>query len=386
MNPTSSSNPSLVPVIRPIHTRTELDDFVRLPGQLQQHDAQWIEPLHIERKLHLSSRNPVFEHVTWQGWIAWAGKQPVGRISAQVDSLEQPGPAGEVTGHFGLLEAVDDPAVFAALMTTAEAWLRQKGVQRATGPFSLTINEESGLLVEGFDRPPSMMMGHAPPYYGPRLEAQGYQPAKDLLAYWIRVPEFRFNPAMQQMMDRVRGQVKIRQLDRSHFDEELMSLRDIFNDAWSKNWGFVPFTESEFRDLGNNLKLLVPPDMTLIAEVDGRAAAFIVCMPNLNEAIAPLNGHLLPLGWLRLLWRLKVRPPRTARVPLMGVRKEFQFSRLGPALALLLIEAEWHRCQQRGIEGVELSWILENNAGMRSILEGIGSDIYKRYRIYEKSL
>ncbi len=335
--------------------------------------------------MHLSRKNPVFEHVIWQGWLAWIGDEPVGRICAQIDSLHR-AQHGADTGHFGMLDAVDDPAVFAALLATAEQWLRERGTRRVTGPFSLTINEESGLLVDGFDRPPVMMMGHAAPYCGPRLEGLGYRGAKDLLAYWMRPHDVRYTPAMRRMMDRVRDQVKIRPLDRSRFNAELMTLRDIFNDAWSANWGFLPFTEAEFRELGSNLKLLVPPDMILIAELGGQPAGFIVGMPNLNEAIAPLKGRLLPFGWLRLLWRLKVRPPRTGRVPLMGVRREHHFSRLGPALALLLIEAVQAALIRNGVDQLEMSWILEDNAGMRNILDHIGTEPYKRYRVYEKQL
>lgn len=384
MKPSPVSAPAQ-PVVRPVRNRAELAAFIDLPGQLHRDDAQWIEPLHLERRQHLTSHNPVFEHLTWQGWLAWADGVPVGRISAQVDTLHRQH-HGADTGHFGMLDAIDDPAVFAALIAAAETWLRERGARRITGPFGLTINEESGLLVDGFERPPMMMMGHGRPYYGPRLEALGYRPAKDLLAYWMRPDALHFPPALRRMMERVRPRMRIRPLDRRHHDAELMTLRDIFNDAWAANWGFIPFTAAEFRALGANLKLLVPPDMILIAEVDGEPAAFIVGMPNLNEAIAPLRGRLLPFGWLRLLWRLKVRPPRTGRVPLMGVRRGHHFSRLGPALALLLIEALQPVFIRHGIAAAEMSWILEDNAGMRNILEHIGSTPYKRYRVYAKEL
>ena len=384
VNP-SLSGPQGSLVVRPLRGRADLETFIRLPGRLHRNDPQWIEPLHLERRMHLSNKNPAFEHVTWQGWLAWSGTEPVGRISAQIDALHRER-HGADTGHFGMLDAVDDPTVFAALISAAEEWLAQRGTHRITGPFSLTINEESGLLVEGFDTPPMMMMGHAAPYYGPRLEALGYRGAKDLLAYWMRPPDISYTPAMQRMMDRMRDRIRIRQLDQSRFDAELMTLRDIFNDAWAENWGFIPFTEAEFRELGSNLKLLVPPDMIMIAEVDGEPAGFIVGMPNLNEAAAPLHGRLLPFGWLRLLWRLKVRPPRSARVPLMGVRRGKHFSRLGTVLALLLTEAMKFALLRNNMESLEMSWILEDNSGMRNILEHISAKPYKRYRVYEKQL
>lgn len=382
-NAGSLRSPSAIDV-RAVNGRRDLDTFVRLPGELAQDDPHWVEPLHLERRLHLT-KNPALEHVTWQGFIAWAGDRPVGRISAQIDSLHREY-YGADTGHFGMLDAIDDPNVFAALFAAAETWLREHGARQISGPYSFTINEECGLLVEGFERPPSMMMGHGARHYAAHVETQGYTPAKDLLAYWMSTSGLEFTPTMKRMMDRWRERIHLRPMRRDRFNEELETLRDIFNDAWSNNWGFVPFTDAEFRELGTSLKMLVPPELIQIAEVDGKPVAFIVGLPNLNEAIAPLNGRLWPVGWLRLLWRIKVRGPTTGRVALMGVRREYQFSRLGPTLALVLIETIQAALVRRGIEAVEMSWILEDNAGMRNILEHIGTDLYKRYRLYEKRL
>lgn len=372
-------------VIKPVLSKSDLDLFIRLPGLLYRNDPHWIEPLHFERRQHLSPKNPVFGHLKWQAWIAWADDKPVGRITAQVDTLHRQ-LHGNDTGHFGMLEAIDDPAIFESLMSTAESWLRQEGAHRITGPFNLTINEESGLLVEGFDEPPCALMGHSKPYYGTRVEGLGYQPAVDLLAYWMRTDELNFPPPIRRMMDRVRDRVTIRALNRKNFQAEVKILRDIFNDAWANNWGYIPFTEAEFEELGKNLKLLVPGDLLYIAEVDGEPSAFIVALPNINEAIAPLKGRLLPFGWLRLLWKMKVQGVSTARVPLMGVRQMHQHSRLGPTLALLLIEALYTPFVKHGIQALEMSWILESNTGMRNILEHIGAYIYKRYRVYEKRI
>ena len=372
--------------VLPLQGKRDLQHFIRLPGRLQAADPHWIEPLRLERQMLLSAANPVFEHLRWQGFLAWRDGKPVGRISAQIDQLEQHTGNLRSLGHFGFFDASNDEAVAQALFAAAESWLREAGVNHVTGPFSLTINEESGLLIRGFDRPPAMMMGHAPPYYGHLIESCGYRKAKDLLAYWVPVDACQFTPAMQRMVARERPKVTVRALDRSRFAAELMTLRDIFNDAWQENWGFIPFTEAEFQELGRNLKLLLPDDMIQIAEYQGEAVAFIIGMPNLNEVVAPLRGSLLPFGWLRLLWRLKVRGPQTARVPLMGVRRAHHFSRRGPVLALLLIEAIQNSLRRHRIDAVELSWILEDNQGMRSILEDTGCDPYKCYRVYEKTL
>jgi hypothetical protein len=229
------------------------------------------------------------------------------------------------------------------------------------------------------------MMGHACPYYGPRIEERGYAKAKDLLAYNVNA-DFKMTRAMETIIKWASRRVHIRPLRKSHLEEDLQIVRDIFEDAWSHNWGFIPFTTEEFRHVGRDLKQLVPPDFAQIAEVDGVPAAMIVVFPNINEIIRDLNGRLLPFGWLKLLWRLKVKFPKSTRVPLMGVRREYQKSRLGAALSLMLIKEVQIHGLRRGVEEVELSWILEDNVGMRTILDGIGGTVYKRYRIYDKEL
>jgi GNAT superfamily N-acetyltransferase len=362
-----------------------LDRFIRVPFRVFASDPAWVPPLVLERRIHLSPKhNPYFQHARWQAFVATRGDTPVGRISAQVDTLHLER-YGDATGFFGMLDAEDQPETFAALIKTAEQWLREQGMRRVRGPFSLSINEETGLLIEGFETPPVFMMGHARPYYAAHVEALGYRKAVDTFAYMI-ASDFAPSPVMARLVAAAGKRVNVRPLDRKRFAEEIALLRDIFNDAWSENWGFLPFTAEEFRELGNNLRFLVDPGLIRIAEVDGEAAAFMVVIPNINEAIRDLGGRLAPLGWAKLLWRLKVRYPTTARVPLRGVRRKYQRTRLGPALAFLVIAAAQDRTIALGVKEVELSWILEDNAGMRSIIESIGGHAYKRYRIYERQL
>ncbi len=370
--------------ILPVEGRLGFRRFVRLPWSIYADDPAWVPPLLVERRQHLSRRNPFFEHAKSKFWLAYRGAKPVGRISAQVDQLHLQR-YKDSTGFFGLLEAEDDNETFQALMNTAETWLRDQGMHRVLGPFNLSINQECGLLIEGFDTPPSVMMGHALPYYAVRLEETGYKKEKDLLAYRIDI-NFELTKAMQALTARAARQVRIRQLHRSRFQEELEILQEIFEDAWSQNWGYLPFTKAEFEHLGQNLKHLVYDDFVQIAEVDGSPAAMIVGVPNVNEAIRDLNGKLFPFGWLKLLWRLKVNCPKTARVPLMGVRKQYQKSRLSAALALMVIEALRDRGLKRGVKQVELSWILDDNVGIRDIIEAIGGVVHKLYRIYSKEL
>ena len=378
----NSSTPAFQ--IKAVSSRKQLDEFIAVPWTVYRDDPCWVPPLLFEQKQRLTSKNPFFEHARWQAWIARQNGRVVGRISAQIDRLYQER-HGDKVGYFGMLEAGDDGELFAALLQTAGNWLRDQGMERVRGPFNLSINEECGLLVEGFDTPPYIMMGHARPGHARRIEASGYTKARDLLAYLI-APDFQAPRIMTRLAAKAAPQVRVRCLRRKQLKEELEVLRDIFNDAWFNNWGFVPFTEAEFADIGELLTLLVDDDFVQIAEIDDRPVAMIVALPNINEIIRDLNGRLLPFGWLKLLWRLKVRYPTTARVPLMGVRREYQHTRLGPALAFMVIDAVRQGLIRRGIRDVELSWILEDNDGMRNIIETIGGSAYKRYRIYEKDL
>jgi GNAT superfamily N-acetyltransferase len=371
--------------ITPVKNKVDLDQFIRVPNRVFKADSAWISPLLLERRMHLSEKiNPYFQHAQWQAWIAWRGDQPVGRISAQIDALHL-AQHEDATGFFGMLDAEDNEETFGALIKTAEQWLQDKGIKRVRGPFNLSINEEMGLLVEGFDTPPVFMMSHALPYYSKHIELCGYQKAVDTFAYMI-APDFEAPQIMLRLVAASAHRVHVRPINLKRFDEEISLLRDIFNDAWAENWGFVPFTEAEFHELGKNLRFLVDADLIQIAEVDGEAAAFVVAMPNINEAIQGLQGELLPFGWLKMLWRLKVRYPNTARVPLLGVKRKFQRTRLGPSLAFQVIDAVRVRLVSLGTKQIELSWILEDNAGMRNIIESIGGRAYKRYRVYERKL
>ncbi|MES1926128.1 N-acetyltransferase [Salinisphaera sp. T31B1] len=368
-----------------VTSKRDRQHFLAVPERILGTDPAWRAPLRIERRMHLSPKqNPAFEHLEFASWLAWRGTDCVGRISAQIDTLRKP-IHGDDVGYFGMLDAEDDAAVFAALLDAAEAWLGERGVTQVHGPFNLTINEECGLLVDGFDTPPMVMMGHARPYYAERLTELGYGKAIDLHAYWISL-DFAHPPVMSRLLERYAPRVRVRPIDGKRFMEELDTIRDLFNDAWANNWGFVPLTREEFRDMGKTLKVLLPDELVQIAEVDGEPAAFIVGLPNINEAARDLRGRLSPVGLAKLLWRLKVRFPETSRVPLMGVRQQYQSGPLGAALAYSVIGALQTELLACGASGCELSWILETNKGMKNIIESIGGRVYKTYRIYDKPI
>ncbi len=378
----SSGSGSLTVI--PVSNKQLLNEFVNVPWTVFAGDSQWVPPLKMERRDALAAKHPVFKHVEWQGFVAYRDARPVGRISAQIDRLHLER-YHDATGFFGFLDALDDAQVFDALFKAAEDWLRGRGMRRARGPFSLNINQEVGLLVEGFETRPYFMMGHARPYYGAHVERQGYAKAVDVFAYLIS-SHFQPPPVMAALSARLRRRVNIRALDTRRKDADLDTVCDIFNDAWQENWGFVPFTHEEFRAIGHEMLMLIPPNFIQIAEMDGEAVAFIVLLPNLNEAIADLNGALLPFGWAKLLTRLKFGYPGTARIPLMGVRRKYHHTRFGPGLALSVVEALREPGKSKGITEVEMSWILESNEAMKNIIDILGGRQSKRYRLYEKDL
>ena len=367
-----------------VERKSDLNEFIRLPWSLYKDDPNWIPPLILERRMQLSPKNPYFEHAKFCSWITYRNGKPVGRISAQIDRLHIDR-YQDATGFFGMLEAEDDSLTFRALLSTAESWLRDQGMQQISGPFNLSINQELGLLVDGFDTPPSLMMGHARPYYADRIEKDGYQKEKDLLAYIINT-DSKMTAAAKRITARAKDRIHIRRLQKSDFVNELEIIRDIFNDAWSQNWGFIPWTEAEFEHLGKDLKMLADEELIKIAEADGKPAAFMVVLPNINEVIRDLNGRLLPFGWLKMLWRLKVKYPKSARIPLMGVRSQYHNSLMGAALAFGIFADVQQQVLKRGIKEIELSWILEDNMRMRNIIESNSGRVYKTYRIYSKKL
>lgn len=361
-------------------------DFLHLPWAVYAGDPNWVPPLLLERRMHLSHRNPFFLHAEAQLFVAYRDERPVGRITAQIDRLHLERHRDQ-TGFFGMIEAVDDPDVFAALFAAAEEWLARRGMQRILGPLSFSINDEVGALIDGFDTPPMFMMPHGHPYYDPRIQEQGYVKAKDVVAYTLAIGTDR-PPIMEATLRRVNaaGRIRTRPLELSRLHEDVAVIGDIFNDAWENNWSYVRWTREELEDLGNSLKLFVPPELIQIADVDGAPAAMIVVVPNLNEAIRDLGGRLFPLGWWKLLRRVRWGSPSTARVPLMGIRQSHQRSSLGLALVFRLLEAVREPLLRRNVQRLELSWTLEDNRGMRHIKERIGAEVYKTYRVYDKPL
>ena len=374
-------------VVRPVASKADRKRFLAVPLRVFSGDPKFVPQLFFERGEHISEKkNPFFEHAEAQLFLAERDGEVVGRISAQINHLHLER-YGDETGQFGFLDAIDDVEVFKALLERAAEWLAERGMKRMQGPFNFSINEDVGVLVKGFETSPSIMMPHSLPYYQRHIEAVGLNKAKDLLAYdldgLVEPPR-----AMQLMMRKVQrsGNVTVRPLSKKHLARDLDIIIDIFNDAWSQNWNFVPMTKAEITALGDALKILVSEDYIAIASYKGEPVAMAVTLPDINDWIKDLDGRLLPFGWAKILWERFAKAPKSVRMPLMGVKKEFQGTLTGAGLALVVIETLFRTHKDRGVLRGELSWVLEDNMAMRNVIENLGGTIYKTYRVYEQAL
>ena len=373
--------------VRPVTSAADRRAFVDLVWKVYEADPHWVPPLKSEvHGLLDPGKNPWFQHAEARLWLAERNGAVVGRISAQVDQLVLEH-MGQGTGQWGMFAALDGEAA-AALIATAEEWLRDKGMTRALGPFSLSIWDEPGLLVEGFDEAPLVMMGHHRPEYRAWVEAAGYAKAKDLVTYALGIADWN-DPKIDRLIQsgERNPRIRIRRVDKSRFASEAAIILHLLNDAWSDNWGFVPLTEAEIAFAAKKLKPIIYEDLVRIAEVDGEPVVFMLTLPDINALIRDLDGSLFPFGWAKLLWRLRNPRTRRLRVPLMGVAKKLHHSRLASMLAFMMIEyTRRDAVAKYGATHGEFGWILEDNKGMLSIAELPSAKVNHVYRVYEKAL
>ncbi|MDF2637331.1 MAG: hypothetical protein K0R64_315 [Novosphingobium lindaniclasticum] len=388
-------------VITPVSSKADRNAFVDYAyrhyasGQNGAADANWVPNLRSEEISKFTpGKNPFWDHAHGQLFLAKRGDQVVGRISAHIDELALKQPPeqgmGPGTGNWGAIEADDEDAA-KALIAAAENWLREEGMTRVLAPMNLSVWEEPGLQVLGFDHAPMVMMAHHDPAYRPWIEGAGYERVKTLYTYDLDVTK-QFPPLIQRIVSsgEKNAKIRIREVDPKRFDEEAALICEILNDAWSDNWGFVPFTEKEIEYTGKALKPLVHPSLIRIAEYEGEAVAFMMTWPDLNQAQKRLNGPKGKpsiLGLLKLLLWLRKPHPADMRVPLMGVRKKLQSSRLASQLAFMMIEYIRRSAVERfGAKRAEIGWVLDDNQGMVAIAGAIDSKINREYAIYEKAL
>lgn len=373
-----------------VQTAADRKAFLELPYRAYGHLPEWRAPLRFERAAQIDpARNPARARMTCEMMLAWRGGEVVGRIAAFINPAHVER-YNDGAGHFGFLDTVrPDDDVIAALMASAEGWLRQRGMRKIAGPFNFSVNEECGLLIDGFDTPPILMMPHGRPDYAPALESVGYGKAMDTHAYMVRFPEVYEPPKtirkLQEGFERDPN-LQVRMLDTRNYEREISLVLDIFDDAWSNNWGFVPFGKDEITHLANELKPLIRRDGLWIGLIEGEPACFSLVLPNLNEAVEGLDGRLLPFGWIQLLHRLNIKGTRTARLPLAGLRRRYHKTRRGLQTMVASTEAAFVAQHARGVREVEASWILESNRDLVQLVGLYNADKYKTYRIYEKAL
>jgi GNAT superfamily N-acetyltransferase len=369
--------------VTPVAGRGDVRAFVRLPHEIYRNDPNWIAPLDMDvRALLDRARHPFHQHSDTGFFLARRGKEVVGRIAAVINHRYDEF-HGERGGFFGLFESIDDAGVAGALLDAAEGWLCARGAAWARGPLNLSTNDElfsPGVLIDGFDSPPFIMMAHTPPYYAPLLESAGYGKSKDLVAYFLRAA--RPIERLARMFDRMRERedVNVRSLNMRDFDAELQRVQDVYNSAWERNWGFSPLTDAEIAHMAKQLRPVINPRLCAIAEVAGEPVGFALSVPDYNQALRHLGGRLLPTGFLKLLWYR--RSIDRARVITLGLRPGYR-ARGIDALMMHHVHTELLGV---GIGQGECSWILEDNWEMRRSMERSGGTVYKTYRVFEKPL
>lgn len=375
--------------VHPVTSQAQMKTVIGLPYDLYAGEPAWRAPLRLERNMHFDpKKNPTLNGIEFQFFLAFKNNTPVGRIAAFINTPHQ-----EVhkdgAGHFGFFDSVNDEEVQAALLHAAQNWLQEKGALKMVGPTNWTVNEEVGQLIDGFEHPPVIFMPYGRPDVPKALEAFGFEKATDLIAFQSDLHAGYPRPRQTQMMVKLAERdpsISWRRVTLSKFKDEVAMAMGIFNDAWSDNWGFVPFSDDQIDHMAGDMKPLIDEDLFLIGEVDGEAVAFLIMVPDILSAAEGLNGRLLPFGWAKFLYRLKVKGVKQARIPLMGLRKEWHNTRKGVAIVAQLCETAFAHARDKGYTHCELSWVLEDNKSMIRIAEQASAKPYKTYRMYEKDI
>ena len=371
--------------VRPVTSSRDLMRFIKLPWRLYRNEPNWVPPLISERKRHLDRRrNPFFEHAEAEYFLAWRDGEPVGRITAHVDERLNEFQDNE-WGLFGFFECEDDQEVADALLSTAEAWLRERGRDRMVGPFDFTTNHECGVLVEGYDRKPQILEFWHHRYYPALIESYGLTKAMDLLKWelWVGDARQRVLPVIVELAEKLESEhgITIRHMKRRNFKREVRSFMEIYNAAWERNWGFVPLTDAELEHYAKELKPVLDENWAMLAETkDGEVVGVGLTLPDYNQVLAHLDGRLLPFGWIKAL---RQRPKIDAvRVFALGVKPDYQHT----GIAAGLYVRHFEMAEQTPQSGGEMGWILESNTAMNKGMEAMGGEVVKRYRVYEKPL
>lgn len=369
--------------IKIVQSKKDLMNFIKMPWDIYKDDPQWVPPLIMDRKKLLDkNKNPFFQHSEMELFLAYKDGKIVGRIAAITNENHNKFHEDNI-GFFGFFESVNDFEVAQKLFEATENWIKEKGKNGLMGPMNPSTNDEAGLLVEGFDSPPFALMCHNPRYYMNLIEKVGYAKAKDLWAWYIDSDTANLNISekMYRVADKTSEKygLTIRNINFKNMEEETKILREVYNNAWSKNWGFVPMTDDEFNHLAADMKQVADEDFVFIVEKDGKPVGFSLTLPNINEVLIKIkNGKLFPTGLFKLLFGMK--KIKTVRVITLGIVKEYQFAGFSSVMIMKTIRT----ALDKGMKGGEMSWILEDNQAMNSPIESLGSKKHKIYRIYHK--
>lgn len=363
-----------------------LRDFLDVVDTIYESSPAYVRPLDFDVSDRLDKKkNPFFEHAEGSAWVAYKDGKPAGRITAQIDREHLKRYADDA-GMFGFFDTIDDAEVAKALLTEAETWLKARRMKSIRGPLSMNINEETGCLIEGFDKPPTVMMPYHNAYQGGLIQGAGYQKLKDFYSWEYDVGEVPARAQKAHAEVAAMPEVTARCASTKDLLADVRVIMDIFNDAWSDNWGFVPLTENELLKMAADSKLILMPEITKIVSIDGEPAAVAFALPNLNELIKDIHGKLFPFGVIKMLWRLRVRGPKSGRLVILGIRKKYRHvRRYGGLSAYLYVEMN-RAAHLLGMKEGELGWTLEDNAAINAGIRLMGGRIGKKYRVYDKAL
>ncbi len=371
--------------ILPVESEGEKNKFIEYPYSFYKSDKNWVEPLRFDVKNNLNEKkNPFYQHSKIKLWLATKNGETVGRIAGIINDNHNKF-HNDKTGFFGFFECINDKNAAKMLFDKAAEFAKENGMDTLRGPMNPSTNDECGLLIDGFNIPPVMLMPYNPEYYAGLLEDYGFVKAKDLLAFWID-KEVSNDEKMMDKLRRVsdivlkKENITIRNVNLKDFKNEVQKIREVYNDAWELNWGFVPMTEDEFNFIADNLKLVVDPDYIEFAEINGKPVGFSLALPDVNQAIKGLNGKLFPFGFIKFL--LNKKKINQLRVIIMGVKKEYHRKGIDAIFYRNIINT----AVKKGLKGAEISWILEDNYAMKQTTEKLGAKVYKTYRIYDKPI
>jgi GNAT superfamily N-acetyltransferase len=369
--------------LRPVRSRRDLREFIELPYRLHANAPQWVPPLRLERRLFLSRRlNAFFKRGDAQLFLARRDGRPVGRVSAHVDRAFNEF-HGNAWGMFGFLEVEEDPAALGALLDAAAGWLRDRGRDRMVGPMDFTMNDESGVLIEGFEREPMVKQPWHPPYYQKLCERAGLAKAVDLLMWELDISDRRkMVPVILELAEQLgpKHGISIRHMRRRELRRELDRFAEVYNEAWSRNWGFVPYSKADLDHYAQELQLVFDPNWFMVAERDGQTVGVAITVPDINQVLRRMNGRVLPLGWWHFLRRRRIVD--RVRVGFLGVKPAYQHTGVAAGFYVEHFDMAGATRQKWG----EMGWILETNTAMNRGMEAMGGRVVKRYRMYERSL